>query len=164
MPPPYHSKKPLKSKKNKTMEVLIKRKWKKPTYTISKVYVDGADFGCNCLEDTDRGLTCTMTDADIRKVKVKGATAIPTGRYNVIYTMSPRFRKYLPLLENVRGFEGIRIHSGNTAGDTEGCLLIGRNTKVGMVTDSRLWTDRLIEKMKEAWSRKEKVYIKIEEG
>lgn len=143
------------------MEVLIKRKWMKPTYTISKVYVDGEDFGCNCLEDTDRGLKKTMTIADIAKVKVKGATAIPTGTYSVIYTYSPKFRKYLPLLEAVRGFEGIRIHSGNTASDTEGCLLMGRNTKVGMVTDSRTWTDKLISKMKEAWDRKEKVYIKI---
>lgn len=143
------------------MEVLIKRKWMKPTYTISKVYVDGVDFGCNCLEDTDRGLKETMTIADIAKVKVKGATAIPTGTYSVIYTYSPKFRKYLPLLESVRGFEGIRIHSGNTASDTEGCLLMGRNTKVGMVTDSRTWTDKLIARMKEAWDRKEKVYIKI---
>lgn len=143
------------------MEVLIKRKWMKPTYTISKVYVDGADFGCNCLEDTDRGLKETMTIADIAKVKVKGATAIPTGTYSVIYTYSPKFRKYLPLLESVRGFDGIRIHSGNTASDTEGCLLMGRNTKVGMVTDSRTWTDKLISKMKEAWDRKEKVYVKI---
>lgn len=134
----------------------------KPTYTISKVYVDGKDFGCNCLEDTDRGLKGTMSTADIAKVKVKGATAIPTGTYETIYTYSPKFRKQLPLLCNVRGFEGIRIHSGNTASDTEGCLLMGRNTKVGMVTDSRTWTDRLIARMKEAWGRNEKVYVKIE--
>lgn len=144
------------------MEVLIQRKWKKSTYTVSKVYVDGEDFGCNCLEDTDRGLRGTMTEADILKVKVKGATAIPTGRYSCIYTMSPRFGRFLPLLENVRGFTGIRIHPGNTAKDTEGCLLIGRNTQVGMVTDSRTWTQKLINKMLEAWNRKEKVYVRIE--
>ena len=144
------------------MKILIDRKWKKADYTISKVYVDGEDFGCNCLEDTDRGLYQGMSTNDVLAVKVKGKTAIPRGTYNVIYTYSPRFKRYLPLLENVTGFEGIRIHSGNSAKDTEGCLLFGKNDKVGWISNSKLWTDRIISKMQEAWvQRKEKVTIEI---
>lgn len=144
-----------------TMEILIHRKWLKPTYTISKVYVDGKDFGCNCLEDTDRSLTSTMTASDISKIKVKGTTAIPIGTYNVTYTYSPRFKKYLPLLNGVPGFEGIRIHSGNTADDTEGCLLFGKNTVIGRITDSRTWTNKIIALIKSTIDKGEKVYIKI---
>ncbi len=143
------------------MEILIHRKWLKPTYTISKVYVNGKDFGCNCLEDTDRGLNCAMSEAEIAKIKVKGATAIPIGTYNVTYTYSPRFKKYLPLLNGVPGFEGIRIHSGNTADDTEGCLLFGKNTIVGRITDSRTWANKIIALIKSHLDKGEKVYIKI---
>ena len=143
------------------MIITIDRKWKKPDYTISKVYVDGEDFHCNCLEDTDRGLHQGMSTKDVQAIKVKGKTAIPRGTYNVVYTYSPRFKKYLPLLENVTGFEGIRVHSGNSAKDTEGCLLFGKNDKVGRISNSKLWTDRIIIKMKEAWGRKEKVTIEI---
>lgn len=143
------------------MEILIHRKWLKPTYTISKVYVDGKDFGCNCLEDTDRGLNCAMSETEIAKTKLNGATAIPTGTYNVTYTYSPRFKKYLPLLNGVPGFEGIRIHSGNTADDTEGCLLFGKNTIVGRITDSRTWTNKIIALIKSHLDKGEKVYVTI---
>lgn len=143
------------------MQITIDRKWKKDGYTISRVYVNGEYFGCNCLEDTDRGLRQDMSLAEIQKRKVYGKTAIPSGEYECVYTYSPRFKKKLPLLLNVKNFEGIRIHSGNSAKDTDGCLLCGLNTKVGWVSNSRLWTDRLIAKMQEAWGRKEKVTIKI---
>lgn len=143
------------------MQVTIDRKWKKDGYTISRVYVNGEYFGCNCLEDTDRGLRQDMGLAEIQKRKVYGKTAIPSGEYECVYTYSNRFKKKLPLLLNVKGFDGIRIHSGNSAKDTDGCLLPGKNDKVGWVSNSRLWTDRLIAKMQEAWGRKEKVTIKI---
>ena len=143
------------------MEIMIVREWKKKDYTISKVYVNGEDFHCNCLEDTDRGLYQGMSTKDILAVKVKGKTAIPKGTYNVIYTYSPRFGKKLPLLENVTGFEGIRIHSGNSAKDTEGCLLFGKNDKVGWISNSKFWTNSMIDEMKKAWEIGEKVRIKI---
>ena len=92
------------------MEILIDRKWKKDEYTISKVYVNGKDFGCNALEDKDRGLNQNMSIAEIAKLKVYGQTAIPTGRYLVTYTYSNHFKKYLPYINNTKGFTGVRIH------------------------------------------------------
>ena len=75
---------------------------------------------------------------------------------------SNRFKKMLPLLLNVKGFEGIRIHSGNSSKDTEGCILIGKNDKKGWVSDSRFWTNKLIQTMKTAWDKNEKVTIVIQ--
>lgn len=143
------------------MEVLIDRAWKKDGYTISRLYVNGKLFGCNTLEDTDRGLRQDMSPEEIKRVKVYGETAIPVGSYECVYTYSNRFKKMLPLLLNVKGFEGIRIHSGNSAKDTEGCILVGLNLKKGMVLNSREWTNKLVSKMKEAWNRKERVIIII---
>lgn len=143
------------------MEVLIDRAWKKDGYTISRLYVNGELFGCNTLEDTDRGLSQSMDLNEIKKKKVYGQTAIPSGSYECVYTYSSRFKKMLPLLKDVPGFDGIRIHSGNSAKDTEGCILVGLNLKKGMVLNSREWTNKLVSKMKEAWNRKERVIIVI---
>lgn len=143
------------------MEITIDRKWKKNGYTISRIYVNGVLFGCNALEDTDRGLRSDMPLSEIKAKKVYGQTAIPSGEYECAYTYSARFKKMLPLLLNVKGFEGVRIHSGNSAKDTEGCLILGLNLKTGMVLNSREWTNKLISKMQEAWNRKERVTIKI---
>ena len=143
------------------MLITIDRKWKKDGYTISRVYLNEEYFGCNCLEDTDRGLRQDMSLDEIKKKKVYGQTAIPSGSYECIYTYSTRFKKMLPLLLNVPGFDGIRIHSGNSAKDTLGCLLIGKNDKVGWISDSRTWTSKLIAKMQEAWNKKEKVTVRI---
>ena len=117
----------------------LHRKYRKNGYTIGLLYVNGK-FVCNTLEDTDRGLTSSMTKEQIADVKVKGKTAIPVGTYPVIMSYSPRFKRQMPLLCGVKGFEGIRIHSGNTANDTEGCILCGKNTEVGKVTNSKFWT------------------------
>lgn len=143
------------------MEVLIDRAWKKDGYTISRLYVNGKLFGCNTLEDTDRGLNQKMDLDEIKDKKVYGHTAIPRGSYECVYTYSNRFKKMLPLLLNVKGFKGIRIHSGNSSKDTEGCILVGLNLKKGIVLNSREWTNKLVSKMKEAWNRKERVIIVI---
>ena len=144
------------------MEVLIDRAWKKDGYTISRLYVNGELFGCNTLEDTDRGLRQDMHLEEIKKKKVYGQTAIPSGSYECVYTYSNRFNKMLPLLKDVPGFDGIRIHSGNSAKDTLGCILVGKNNKKGWVSDSRFWTNKLIQTMKTAWDKKEKVTIVIQ--
>ena len=118
----------------------------KSTYTIGKLYVDGKYF-CDVLEDVDRGLDSSMTESEILEKKVKGQTAIPTGHYVINITYSPKYKRMMPLLLDVKGFSGIRIHSGNTAKDTEGCLLVGKNKKVGMVLESRDTYQRLFKMM-----------------
>ncbi|WP_028896693.1 DUF5675 family protein [Prevotella sp. HUN102] len=143
------------------MELRVKRIARRDTYTVGRLYVDGKRF-CDTLEDTDRGLSSLMTEAEVRNVKKKGITAIPTGRYRVIYTFSPMFRRRMPLLCGVKGFEAIRIHPGNTARDTEGCILVGRNAKVGMLTESRTEFERLDALMRDAEARNEGIYIMVE--
>lgn len=91
------------------------RKYKKADYTIGIVSIDGVRFS-NSLEDTDRGLDNTMTPNEVKCKKVYGKTAIPTGTYEVIFTYSVKYKKEMPILLNVPGFEGVRIHSGNYAG------------------------------------------------
>lgn len=118
------------------MKLTLIRKYKLPTYTIGKLYIDGEYF-CDTLEDKDRGLTDNMTVGEISKIKIKKETAIPTGTYKITITYSNRFKKNMPLINDVKGFEGIRIHSGNTNQDTEGCVLVGFNKVKGNVINSR---------------------------
>lgn len=118
------------------MRLTLIRKYKLPTYTIGKLYID-EEYFCDTLEDKDRGLTDSMTVGEISKIKIKKETAIPTGTYKVTITYSNRFKKNMPLINDVKGFEGIRIHSGNTNQDTEGCILVGFNKIKGNVINSR---------------------------
>lgn len=143
------------------MEIKIDRAWKKPGYTISRVYINGVRQDFNCLEDPDRGLTQAMPLSLIRQTKIKGNTAIPQGRYRIAHTYSPKYKRNMPLVCDVPGFEGIRIHSGNSAKDTEGCLLFGKNDRVGWISNSRHYTDVLIKAIVEALARGEKVWIEI---
>lgn len=142
------------------MIIEIKRLYKKADYTIGKMYIDGEYF-CDTLEDTDRGLTQIMTLSEIKEVKEYGRTAIPTGRYQVAYTYSQRFKKHLPLLLNVPAFEGVRIHSGNTHNDTEGCILLGENKAVGKVLNSRKTMDEFLRILKPAIEACEDIWITI---
>lgn len=128
----------------------------KESYTIGKLYVDGNYFS-NTVEDKDRGLDDSMTVDEIKKKKVYGETAIPYGTYKVSITYSPKFKKNLPLVEGVKGFEGIRIHSGNTAKDSLGCIIVGKNKKVGMVLDSRA----TMEKLMKVLNTKENIWLII---
>lgn len=151
--------------------ILIKRIAKKKTYTISKWYINGKYF-CDGIEDTDRGLTQSMTEAQILKKKIYGKTAIPTGTYSVIRTYSPKFatrtwaRPYngcLPILQNVKGFDGVRIHPGNDAGSTLGCLLPGDNKVVGKVLNSQKTFFALMDKyIVPTLKRGEKVILTIQ--
>ena len=93
--------------------------------------------------------------------KVPGHTAIPEGSYRVLVTFSPRFKKWLPYLQGVPGFEGIRIHAGNYPDDTQGCILVGENRLKGMVVNSRIWLTRLMKRIDEAQQQGETVWITI---
>lgn len=127
------------------MELKVKRVAKKEDYTIGKLYIDGVYFA-DTLEDCDRGLTQDMPLEEIQAKKVYGKTAIPKGTYEVdMNTVSPKFKDRswakpyggkLPRLIGVKGFEGVLLHVGNTASDSSGCLLVGKNSIKGMVTDS----------------------------
>lgn len=153
------------------MEIKVKRKWKKEAYTIGKMYIDG-EYVCDTLEDKDRGLTSNMSVAQICGVKVHGETAIPTGRYLVdMKTVSPRFgsraqyqfcKGRLPRLCNTPGYQGVLIHCGNTAMDTDGCILVGENKAVGQVLNSTATFRRLYPILKAADERGEQIYITIE--
>ena len=116
---------------------------------------------CFTLEDTDRGLTQKMPLDAIKAVKVHGETAIPTGRYEVILNFSNKYKRFMPLLLNVPGFEGIRIHSGNKAQDSEGCILLGSSQGENWIGQSRDAVAAFMEKL-EAAIKKEKVFITIE--
>ncbi len=144
----------------KEMKIELHRKWLKRGYSIGILYIDGERI-CETLEDEDRGLVAGMNLSEIKRRKVKGETAIPTGRYQITWTYSPRFKKMLPLLVGVPGYEGVRIHSGNRAKDTEGCILCGRNTEVGAVTNSRYWTNKVNSLIEKAVKAKEEVTITI---
>ena len=139
------------------MELRLQRIAKRPTYTIGRLYIDGEYF-CDTLEDTDRGLSQDLPVSVNAAKKKKGITAIPTGRYRITMSVrSPRFSQkkqyqfcggYLPRLINVPAFDGVLIHIGNTASDTEGCIIVGRNREVGKVLDSTATFRALYERLK----------------
>lgn len=141
------------------MEITVKRIAKRQGYTIGKMSIDGEYF-CDTLEDADRGLKADMPLERIQKLKVYGQTAIPTGRYAVtLDVVSSRFkarswaRPYggkIPRLLSVPGFEGVLCHPGNDSSATSGCILVGRNTVVGKVTDSVATFHALMKKLLEA--------------
>lgn len=133
------------------MELNLQRIVKDKAYTLGKLRIDGEEF-CHTLEPKWR-----KPEAK----KVRGRTAIPAGRYPVVITLSPKFKQWLPLLLHVPNFEGIRIHAGNTVKDTKGCILVGENTEKGVLSDSRLWVDRLKRKIVDAKERGEGVFLTI---
>lgn len=154
------------------MEVLVYRKYKKPDYTVGRMSIDGT-FICNTMEDVDRGLDDGMQDWMIRNKKIPNVTAIPTGRYKIdMDTVSSKFSKYpfymevcqgkLPRIKNVRGFDGILIHCGVDHSNSSGCILVGMNTKVGKLTDSKETFKKIYALMKEAHDNGETIYITIE--
>lgn len=140
------------------MRLTLIRRWNKKDYCIGDLYIDGKWF-CNTLEDVDRGLDDSMDEKTIRQLKIKAQTAIPTGIYQVLLTYSPKYKKIMPLVNNVKGYSGIRIHSGNTAKDTEGCLLVGKNKEVGKVLDSRNTFNALFKRLNQT---KGKIIIDIQ--
>lgn len=129
------------------MKLLLKRKFKGETYTVGDLLIDG-EFFCNTIEDRVRTLpaTCPHTPKGIAckcKEKVYAQTAIPAGMYKVTMELSPKFGRVLPRLHNVPHFIGILIHSGTTEDSSAGCIIVGKNTIKGKVTDSRATSDKL---------------------
>lgn len=128
--------------------LIVDRAFKKEKYTIGRLsyrgfnekneLVEKKDLYCNTLEDK----WCDFKNGI--KDKVAGHTAIPDGKYQVILDMSNRFKRILPLLIAVPYYEGVRIHRGNKAEDTEGCILVGKNDSPGWVSNSTFWETEII--------------------
>ena len=116
------------------MKIVVVRDTFTENSTIGKMLIDGAFF-CYTLEDT------------IRDVKVAGETAIPYGSYKVIVNMSNRFKRLMPLLIDVKGFDGVRIHNGNTKADTHGCILVGSTKSKDFIGDSKVTFNKLMTKL-----------------
>ena len=133
------------------MNLLLVREVFSNESTVGSLSVDG-QFECYTLEDK------------VRDVKVHGETAIPAGRYRVIINHSPRFGKKLPLLVDVPNFEGIRIHSGNSAKDTEGCILVGQSRSKNLIGSSRVAFNGLFKKLEAAAAKGEPIEISVRGG
>ena len=153
------------------MKLRLERRWPKATYTIGVLFIDGIRY-CETLEDHDRGLKQSDPLLYIQKRKIAGETAIPKGTYEVSMNVtSPKYagvawyynfcRGKMPRLKDVPGFDGILIHPGTTALDTNGCILVGKNTKKGKLTDSRACFMEIYKLMKEAADNGEKITIEI---
>ncbi|MBQ8988209.1 MAG: hypothetical protein IJ067_00760 [Prevotella sp.] len=151
------------------MELILERIAKRKTYTIGRLYIleevideystgTAERYFCDTLEPTWR-------DYEHGAYKVKGRSAIPEGRYAVVISWSPKMQQWLPILlggpDFNRKWQGVRIHAGNTAEDTEGCILVGKNREVGKVLDSRLWVHRLKRKIVEAKAKGEAVWLTV---
>lgn len=132
------------------MELKIKRIAFKDTYTIGKLSINEKYF-CDTLEDCVR-----------QGRKVMHETAIPVGRYKILWTFSTRFKKYMIQIADVPNFEGVRIHAGNSSEDTSGCPLVGKNTEIGKVTNSRFYANSLNVLVSSAIKAKQDVWITIE--
>lgn len=153
------------------MDLLLKRIYTCPSYTIGHLYIDGI-YLCDTMEDTDRRLDQSMSLEWIRNIKIQDKTAIPTGKYNILMdVISPKYskRQYyidvcggkVPRLDYVKGFSGVLIHVGNTASDTSGCILVGRNLVKGKVLYSKTTFEKLYAILKAAHVKKEDISLTI---
>jgi hypothetical protein len=162
------------------MELILKRIAKRKAYTIGRLYIkertddeylagEKEMYLCDTLEPTALELKTTVSkEAVLRspaKVQSLKPFAIPEGRYAVVITWSPKFNAWLPVLlggpDFYHLFKGIRIHAGNTAKDTAGCILVGRNQQVGRLFESRKWLYEVKQKIVEAKARDESVWLTI---
>lgn len=143
------------------MKLKVNRIYRGLDYTIGRLYIND-EYYSDVLEDADRGLSDDMGLETIQALKKPNITAIPTGTYKVLITYSPRFKQRMPILMNVKGFDGIRIHSGNTHKDTSGCLLVGENKEKGKVLNSKITYTKLFNIINDALENNDEVTITIE--
>ena len=146
------------------MKIELERIARKETYTIGHLLVNGR-YVCDTLEDKDRDENRNGC-FDGGEQKVYAQTAIPNGSYKVTLEHSPKFSpKYggrkVPYLHDVPHFEGILIHTGNTAEDSAGCILVGTNSAAGKVTKSLAAFDRLLPMLEQAEARNEAITITV---
>ena len=132
------------------MKLVLIRHARRADYTIGRLEDENGKKICDTLEPTWR-------DYRGGELKIPKKSAIPECTYRVVVTKSQRFQKYLPLLVGVPGFEGVRIHAGNTSRDTEGCILVGQNLQVGKV----LWSRITLEKLMKLIENEKEIYIVI---
>jgi len=137
------------------MKLVAKRTWFTEKSTISELTVNGENE-CFVLEDPVR-----EDGRIVNAWKLPGITAIPMGTYTVLVTPSQRFKRDLPLLLDVPGFSGVRIHPGNGPKDTEGCLLVGRTKGEDWIGESRAAFDVLFPKIVGALNAGEKVTMEV---
>lgn len=124
------------------MKLLIERREFNKNSTQGKLYVNGV-YLADTLEPTDRGLDAGMTSTQIADIKINGKTAIPYGNYAITLEYSPRFKRILPTINDVKCFEGVRIHAGNSYQDTAGCVLLGERVQKDIIANSRQMVDRI---------------------
>ena len=132
------------------MRLILTRHARRADYTIGRLEDENGITICDTLESTWRNYKGG-------ELKIPKKSAIPEGSYRVVVTKSQRFQKYLPLLVGVPGFEGVRIHAGNTSRDTEGCILVGQNLQVGKV----LWSRITLSKLMKIIENEKEIYLTI---
>lgn len=142
------------------MEILLIRENFTDSYTEGRLFINGV-YVCDTIEDCDRGLTDDMTEDVILSRKVYGKTCIPYGRYKVIIDWSNKYGKMLIHILNVKGFDGIRVHSLNEASQSLGCIGPGIKTAPGWVSKSRDTYKKIHSKVDEALNRGDEVHITI---
>ena len=145
------------------MQITVKRTIFSDLSTEGELSIDGF-FECYTLEDKDRGLISTQDLGLINSLKVQNETAIPYGFYSVGINQSERFGRLMPIVNDVPGFAGVRIHSGNTAADTDGCILVGQQKGIDFIGSSRLAFDAFYERLEAAVNRNEEVQLTITKG
>lgn len=139
------------------MRITVPRDKFNPKQTLGNLYIDGK-FECYTLEDAMR----EVAGQPVTSWKIPRETAIPRGEYPVYITWSNRFQKMLPELWGVPGFDGVRLHAGNTEANTEGCILLGDIRFATYIGASRIAVARVQAKIQAALDRKERVNIVIE--
>ena len=160
------------------MELKLKRIARKEKYTIGRLMMRDKQNGewgvlCDTIEDCDRGLDQSMSEANIAKIKVKHQTAIPTGKYEIdmntvsgTFVKKPLYKDFcqgkVPRLKYVKGFSGILIHSGTDQDSSSGCIIVGQNKVVGKVINSWATFKRVYMVLKRAANNGERITLTVE--